>query len=66
MSKKNLTIELRARKDKDGATFYVGKIKAPILIDCKDGAVFLIFTSDPNEEQLRIAIMDEKDNVEPF
>ena len=34
MSNKNLTIDLKARKDKDGMIFYVGKIKAPVLIDC--------------------------------
>jgi hypothetical protein len=58
MSNWNLTIDLKARKDKDGQIFYVGKIKGPILIDCSEGASFLIFVSDPNEEQLQIAPMD--------
>lgn len=61
MSNKNLAIELRARKDKDGMVFYVGKIKAPMLIDCKDGVVFLIFVSDQGDEQLQIAPMDNKE-----
>jgi len=61
MSNKNITIDLKARKDKDGLTFYVGKIKAPVLIDCKDGAVFLVFVSDKGDEQLQIALMDNKD-----
>jgi hypothetical protein len=61
MSNKNLTIDLKARKDADGATFYVGKIEAPILIDCGPGAVFLVFVSDKGEEQLQIAPMDNKD-----
>lgn len=60
MSNKNLTIDLKARKDADGATFYVGKIKAPLLIDCHEGAVFLIFVSDKGDEQLQIAPMDNK------
>jgi|TARA_B110000503_G_scaffold104837_1_gene156461 hypothetical protein len=62
MSNKNVTIDLKSRKDKDGRTFYVGKIKAPVLIDCHDGAVFLIFISDKGEETLQIALMDSKDD----
>lgn len=61
MSNKNLVIDLKPRKDKDGATFYVGKIKAPITIDCSNGVVFLIFTADQHEEQLQIALMDSKE-----
>jgi len=61
MSNKNLTVNLVARKDKDGMTFYVGKLKAPALIDCSQGVVFLVFTSDLNDEQLQIAAMEEKD-----
>lgn len=64
MSNKNVTIDLKSRKDKDGQTFYVGKIKAPVLIDCKEGAVFLVFVSDHGEEQLQIALMDNKENFE--
>ncbi len=61
MSNKNLTIDLKARKDIDGEIFYVGKIKAPVLIDCSMGAVFLVFVSDKGEEALQIAMMDNKD-----
>jgi hypothetical protein len=61
MSNKNLTIDLKARKDKDGMIFYVGKIEAPVLIDCTKGAVFLIFVSDQGDEQLQIAPMDVKE-----
>lgn len=61
MSNKNITIDLKARKDKDGEVFYVGKIKAPVLIDCSMGAVFLVFVSDNGDEQLQIALMDNKD-----
>jgi hypothetical protein len=62
MSNKNINIDLKARKDVDGQTFYVGKIKAPALIDCSDGVVFLVFVSDKGEEQLQIASMDNKEN----
>jgi len=61
MSNKNLTIDLKRRADKDGRIFYVGKLKAPVLIDCSQGAVFLIFTSDLNDEQMQVALMDGKD-----
>ena len=61
MSNKNITIDLKARKDVDGQTFYVGKVKAPIMIDCSIGAVFLVFVADKGEEQLQIALMDNKD-----
>ena len=58
MSNKNVIIDLKPRKDKDGRTFYVGKIKAPVLIDCSQGSVFLVFVSDHGDEQLQIALMD--------
>jgi hypothetical protein len=61
MSNKNVTIDLKARKDKDGRVFYVGKIKAPVLIDCSQGAVFLVFVSDQGDEQLQVALMDNKE-----
>ena len=61
MSNKNLTIDLKPRKDVDGQTFYVGKIKCPAMIDCREGVVFLVFVSDKGEEQLQIASMDKKD-----
>jgi hypothetical protein len=62
MSNKNLTIEFRARTDKDGRVFYVGKLKAPCLIDCKDGVVFLAFTAEEGAEELQICTMDQKDD----
>lgn len=61
MSNKNVIIDLKARKDVDGQTFYVGKVEAPILIDCSKGAVFLVFISDKGDEQLQVALMDNKD-----
>lgn len=63
MSNKNITIDLKSRVDKDGKVFYVGKIQAPVLINCSEGAVFLVFVSDKNEEQLQIALMDSKDKL---
>jgi hypothetical protein len=64
MSNNNLTIDLKSRVDCDNRTFYVGKIKAPVMIDCSKGAVFLIFVSDKGEEAMQIALMDKKDQEE--
>jgi hypothetical protein len=61
MANKNLTIDLKARKDSDGMTFYVGKLRCPVHIDCSDGVTFLIFVADPGQEQLQIASMDSKE-----
>ena len=59
MSNKNLTIELKSTKDKNGKTYHIGKIKAPVMIDCSEGVVFLIYTSEENMEELQIASMDK-------
>lgn len=61
MSNKNLTIDLKSRKDRDGQVFYVGKLKGPVMIDCSMGAVFLIFVSDKGDEQLQVALMDNEE-----
>jgi hypothetical protein len=66
MSNNNLTIELRARKDKNNQTFFVGKLRAPVLIDCSEGAVFLVYVSEQNMEELQIAPMDTKEDVNTF
>ncbi len=64
MSNKNLTIDLKAKKDIYKRTFYVGKIKFPGTIDCSKGVAFLVFVSDSGEEQIQIAPMDSKDDDE--
>lgn len=64
MSQKNIILDLKARKDGEGKTFYVAKVKAPVLIDCTSGATFLVFIADRGEEQLQIAPMDNKEMVD--
>jgi hypothetical protein len=59
----NLTIDLKAKQDKNGNTFYIGKLEGPVLIDCSEGAVFLIFISDVGGEQLQVASMERKINA---
>lgn len=56
----NITIDLKAKKDADGKIYYLAKIIAPVLIDCSEGAVFIIFTSEPGSEQMQIAPMTKK------
>jgi hypothetical protein len=61
-----LKIELEKRPDSYGKTFYIGKIKAPITIDCEKGIAFLIFTSDDGEEELQICNLEKPtDKKEP-
>lgn len=59
MSNNNLTLDLKTRKDKDGMTFYIAKLKGPFSIDCSEGVVFLVFVSDTGDEQIQIATMDK-------
>lgn len=67
MSSNNLMIDLKKREDADGKTFYVGKLKAPMQIDCREGATFLIFLSDVGEEQLQIApFQDRQDKTKDY
>lgn len=61
MSNKNITLDLKAKLDKDGQVYYVAKIESPVLIDCSKGAAFLVFVSERGAEQLQIALMDKKD-----
>lgn len=61
MSTNNLMIDLKQRTDADDRVFYVGKLKGPFSIDCKDGVTFLVFISDSGEEQLQIAPFQEKE-----
>lgn len=64
MATNNLALDLKKRIDKDGQTFYVAKLKAPITIDASMGVVFLVFTSDNGLEQMQIAPMEKKVNEE--
>lgn len=60
MANHNVKIALKAKKDIDGRTYYVGKTKVPMTIDCEKGVTFLIFISDKDEEEMQIALMDNK------
>lgn len=60
---KNLIINLKSREDSDGQKFYVGKLTAPVTINCSEGVTFLVFVCDDGEEQLQIAL--DQDNRQP-
>jgi len=62
MSNSNLKVDLYPRKDIDGNTYYVGKLRFNGNITFKDGMTFLIFVSDKGNEQLQLAPMDSKDD----
>lgn len=54
-----IKIELEKREDSYGKTYYIGKIKSPITIDCEKGVAFLVFTSSENEEELQICNLEK-------
>jgi len=58
-----LCIKLFKREDKNGKTFYVGRMKAPISLDLKDGAAFLVFISEEGCEELQIANHSTKEKL---
>ncbi len=62
MANNNIIVDLKSRLDRDGQKYFIGRIKAPVAIDCSQGAVFLIYVSDPGEEEMQIALMDNKDD----
>jgi hypothetical protein len=57
----NLCIDLNPRKDSAGRTYYIGKLKAPMMIDCRDGIALICFVSEAGSEQIQISSMEKKD-----
>lgn len=58
----NLRIDLKRKVDKDGAYYYIGRLKGPFEINCVDGVSFIIFTADVGSEELQLSAMENKDN----
>jgi hypothetical protein len=52
-----LSIILEKRLDDSNNVYYIGKLKAPVQIDARDGICFLIFTAIEGEEEIQIAAM---------
>lgn len=55
MHNEKLRVSLFAKPDRNGKKMYVGKIKFPGMIDCTNGIVFLVFTSEDGSEEIQIA-----------
>jgi hypothetical protein len=60
MANKNISFSLEKKLDRDNKPYYVAKVKAPITINCNDGAVFLIFTADEGCEEMQLASLEDK------
>lgn len=54
-----IKIYLEKRQDNYQQTYYIGKLKAPITIDCEKGVAFMIFTSSDGEEELQICNLEK-------
>ncbi len=57
---KNLTINLDPDTDRNGKRYFIGKLKFPGTINCKDGITFFVFIAEDGSEQLQIASMENK------
>lgn len=63
MTDGRIKIELESRIDSQGNKYLIGKLKAPIIIDCEKGACFLIFYSESGSEELQIAPLDSSKKI---
>lgn len=57
-----IKVYLEKREDNYKQTYYIGKIKSPITIDCEKGVAFMIFTSVEGEEELQICNLEKPSN----
>jgi hypothetical protein len=55
----NLTVPLKTKTDRDGRKYFVGKVRFPGNITCKDGICFLVFLADPGAEEIQICTMED-------
>lgn len=67
MSDSKLRIPLEKNFDANGNPYYIGKLKSPILIDCREGTAFMIFISISDDEEMQICSMHPpKENKQKF
>jgi hypothetical protein len=55
----NLSVPLEKKTDQHKKGYYVGKLKFPGNINCKDGVIFFVFVSESGEEELQISTLKE-------
>jgi hypothetical protein len=57
----NLSIPLKTKLDRDGRKYLVGKLKAPITIDCSEGICLICFVSEEGAEELQLCSINNKE-----
>jgi hypothetical protein len=58
-----IKLYLEKRQDSYKQTYYIGKLKAPVTIDCEKGVAFMIFISAEGEEELQICNLEKPAKV---
>lgn len=58
-----LAIRMYPRTDKDGNQYYLGKLKFPGSIDCKDGISIFFFNSEEGVEEVQIGSISPREKV---
>ncbi len=66
MSDSKFKIDLEKRIDSYGQTYYLGKLKAPVSIDCHDGVAFLVFISESGLEQIQVSSFENKEKTKVY
>jgi len=56
-----LSMRLVPQKDRNGNTFYIGRLKYPGTITMDKGAVFLVFISEEGNEELQVAMPESSE-----
>ena len=54
MSNSNLTVNLSAKTDREGKTYYIGRLKLDAQLNFEKGVAFLVFVSEAGSEELQI------------
>lgn len=54
MVDEDIVVRLEKRLDANDKPYFIGRIRSPIDIVCKDGVVFLLFISEEGNEEMHI------------
>lgn len=65
MASDRLSIPLEKKTDANGGIYYLGRLKAPVSINCSEGVALLIFTSEEGNEELQISHITKPKNKAP-